>query len=361
MNFRIKWAILAVLIAIIEISRYCLSHYPNLIFIYDKIVFYPFQSFRHVLLDFIPFSAGDVIYIACGIALCYTFARWVYFIVKFRTYKSRLAASFLNFINIVLFAWLFFIVGWGANYYKQPLKQFWDLPPHRAHDTAGILAFDEMLTEKLNFYAPYYHTLSLQEINKRSKSYYHLYTNCVMKNYGLGVKPSLFSPFMESMAIDGYYNPFTGEGQVNDGIPSFMQPFVLCHEMAHQAGIAAEDDANLMAYALGTIAADSSFNYSSYFNIWLYAHNRLYRIDSAKARKLESQLNKLTRAHLDTLEQISRKYHNEATRYTNALYDNYLKMQDQKEGIRSYGNVASTAWLLELKRAASKPELIKIP
>ena len=222
----------------------------------------------------------------------------------------------------------------------------------------ALVSFDEFLVNRLNTYAPHYHSLSFADVNKRSIAYYQQFTDSRVRMHGLDVKPSLFAWFLERMEVDGYYNPFTGEGQVNSSLPSFVLPFVICHEMAHQAGIAAEGDANLMAYALGTTAKDSSFNYASYLDIWLYTNNRLYRHDSATARRMEMRLNSITKAHLDTLEQLSRKYNTEMSRYTNDIYDSYLKAHNQQEGIRSYGNVVTSAWLLEMKRTN---ELIKIP
>ena len=131
--------------------------------------------------------------------------------------------------------------------------------------------------------------------------------------------------------------------------------------MAHQAGIAAEGDANLMAYAVGTAGNDTSFSYSCYLNIWLYTNNRLWFRDSTLSKNLEAQLNPLTRAHIDTLEAISEKYHNDVTKYSGELYDSYLRMEHQKDGIRSYGNVSSSAWQLELQRSNGKKGLISIP
>jgi hypothetical protein len=182
-----------------------------------------------------------------------------------------------------------------------------------------------------------------------------------VKQYGLKIKPGLFGYFMRRLGVEGYYNPFTGEGQIDAELPAFTMPFLICHEMAHQAGIASEEDANLMAYALGTTTPDSTFRYSAYLNLWLYANNRLYRRDSTKAKELDSLLNKMTKAHIDTLDQISKKYQSDYTYYSNSLYDNYLKMQDQKEGIRSYSNVVVSAWLLEQKRSINSDSLIRIP
>jgi hypothetical protein len=129
--------------------------------------------------------------------------------------------------------------------------------------------------------------------------------------------------------------------------------------MAHQAGIAAEDDANLLSYAVGTIADDPTFRYSAYFNLWLYTHSRLRRADSSMAKKLALQLNPLTKSHLDTLKEIRRKYDSGVSDYSGAFYDGYLKLHHQKDGIESYNKVAITAWAWE--RRVRKDGVIELP
>jgi len=347
----------------------CVDLLPAHTSFYDHYIFYPFQTLRILLWGWLPLSIGDVLYVLGGFMLLITIIHWIRFALKFSTYKWQLAASVLNTINTVLFVYCLFIVGWGANYAKAQLRDFWGLkttlPEDRAErrktDSLALIAFNQFLVDKLNSCAPGYRNLSFAEINARSKAYYRTLTDSKVRMHGLDVKRSLFGYFMERVAIDGYYNPFTGEGQVNSNVPGFMMPFTVCHEMAHQAGIAAEGDANLMAYALGTATNDSTFNYSAYLNIWLYANARLYRRDSTSAKKLEAQLNKLTTAHIDTLEQLSKKYNNEVSVYSSELYDGYLKMQNQKEGIKSYGNVASGAWQLELQRKNGKMGVISVP
>ena len=351
MKLKRKLIALAVLVILLVICLNILPGHVSAINGYDRLVYYPLQSARNFLLGFIPFSIGDVIYVLGGVWALITLIRWVYFIIKFSAQKQRLAASVLRCINTILSVYLIFILGWGGNYYKQPLGLYWHLDKAVGHrmDTTALIAFDRFLLGRLNAYAAHYHTLSRHEVNERAQNYYDTYTDSRTKN-GLNVKASLFGYFMERMAIEGYYNPFTGEGQVNNSLPAFMRPFVICHEMAHQAGIAAEGDANLMSYALCTISGDSSFCYSAYLNIWLYTNNRLYFRDSALANSIETSLNPLTKAHIDTLEQISKEYHNDVTKYSGQVYDSYLRMQQQKEGIHSYGNVVSFAWQLELQR-----------
>ena len=46
----------------------------------------------------------------------------------------------------------------------------------------------------------------------------------------------------------GYYNPFTGEAQVNTNVPAFVIPFTTCHEMAHQIGYASESEASFVGF-----------------------------------------------------------------------------------------------------------------
>ena len=366
MKLKRKLILLLVLAVLIALA---VSVLPHCIPGYDRWFFYPFQSLRILLLGALPFSVGDVLYVAGGAMLLYTLIRWIYYALKFNRYRQQLAASVLNAINTALFIYLFFVMGWGANYAQPSLYQYWKLQTpeikdravRRSTDSLSLIAFNQFLLDKLNTTAPLYHPLSLQKTNERAKAAYRLCTDSKVKLHGLSVKPSMFGYFMERMAIDGYYNPFTGEGQINSRLPAFMMPFVVAHEMAHQAGIAAEGDANLMAYAVGTATNDAAFNYSCYLNIWLYANNRLFRRDSVSAKKFEGQLNKLTTAHIDTLEELSKKYDNDASRYGSELYDSYLKMQHQKEGIRSYGNVTTSAWQLEIQRMNGKVKMINIP
>lgn len=274
----------------------------------------------------------------------------------------------LNGLNTFLAVYICFIVFWGANYSKEQLAKFWGLPSapkgsrqeRRSRDMAVTVAVNKFLVGKLNRSAANYRTLPNTQINDRSVAYYRAYTNCSVKDGGLGVKTSLYSGLMQWMSVDGYYNPLTAEGQVNDKVPGFMMPFIVCHEMAHQAGIAAEGDANLMAYAVCTHGNDEIFKYSAYLNLWLYANNRLYRYDSGLANSFQRQLNALTLRQIDTLEAISAAHRGFLTHFTSNVYDSYLKLQRQENGIRSYGNVTREAWLLEQARARG-PKLIKIP
>ncbi len=375
MKIKRKLFSLAILVVITCLVYFLLPQFPGCIPGYDRHIYYPFQSFRGVLLGAIPFSIGDLIYIALGVGLLITLIKCVRYALNYQAQKELLALSSIKLLKTVLNFYLFFIIGWGANYYKPTLRQYWSLKPamtasqiadtskagRKKAITEQLEAFDQFLVDRLNEYSVHYHPLPVNTINERAKEYYGLYTDCRVTRYGLNIKPTLFGYFMERLGTEGYYNPFTGEGQVDTGLPAFTLPFLICHEMAHQAGIGSEEDANLMAYALGTTTPDSTFRYSCYLNIWQYTNNRLYRFDTSRANLFEHMLNKLTQSHLDTLEVLSEKYNNGYARLNSKLYDSYLKMNDQKDGIRSYSNVSASAWQLEKKRMNEAIAILKIP
>jgi hypothetical protein len=360
MRYKKKLIVLFVLLAIVTIIQYTLPYYPAAVSSYEKYIFHPFQSFRNVLFRFIPFSVGDILYTAGAIYLVYLVGKWIYFLVKYKTHLGRLGHSLLHTIMTVCICYILFFLGWGGNYYKPSLVTFWDINTTVYEQDTSLETFDRYLVNKLNAYAPHYKSASFKEIDNRAKVYYRDYTDSRTRNHGLDVKPSVFGSAMQYFGIQGYYNPFTGEAQINKSLPAFMMPFVVCHEMAHQSGIAAEDDANLLAYALGVKVPDVLFNYSAYLNLWLYTNARLSTMDTAKARGFRRMLNPLTIAHLDTLKQMRNRFKSEVSVYSGHLYDGYLKLHHQKDGIESYNKVAITAWAWELLNTR-KEELIHVP
>lgn len=382
MNIRRKLIVFALLLACTSIYAILESYYPNFTAAYNTCFYYPWQTLRIFITSLVPFSVGDILYIVAGALLLARTALWIINGFKVKQNVKTLAASILTAVNTILVVYLLFVLGWGANYNKEPLHKFWQLNDNLdtmllapessivATNTADsaknkrllpLIDFNYYILARLNEYVPGYKKMSLATINKHAIEYYSTYTDSRVSATGLQIKASIFGNFLERMAVEGYYNPFTGEGQVNAELPAYVMPFLASHEMAHQAGLAAEEDANLMAYVMSTATQDSSFRYSAYLAIWQYANNRLYRFDSVIANKLESKLNTSTLAHLDTLDKINNQYHKQMAHYSGEIYDSYLKINDQKDGIRSYANVAKSARLLEKSRKRNSSRKIAIP
>src|SRR6185369_11733527 len=87
------------------------------------------------------------------------------------------------------------------------------------------------------------------------------YSNTCLENEFLdyrssSIKPSMIGYIGNYLGFSGYYNPFSGEAQVNTTVPSYIKPFTTCHEIGHQLGYAKENEANFA----GFLSAKSSNN-----------------------------------------------------------------------------------------------------
>jgi hypothetical protein len=360
LRYKRKAIVLGILILLVFIIQFVFPRHLALASFYNSYIFRPFQSLRNIVFGIIPFSVGDVLYLIGFFALLTVIIRWLYLLVRIRRYHHELAHSLMNSIISFGLVYLLFFIGWGGNYYRSTLSKFWKLPASEQPAEDAIRAYDSFLIQRLNALAPHYRGQSFEETNQQARMYYRTLTDSRTKLRSMKAKASLYGYFMQYFGIQGYYNPFTGEAQVNSMLPRFMLPFVVCHEMAHQSGIAAEDDANLLSYAVCTAAPDTAFVYSGYFNLWLYAQSRLKAIDTMQAKQFMARLNPVSKAQLDTLRALRRKYRSSLSDYSGQLYDSYLRLNRQKDGINSYDNVALSAWLWEQNKNL-RGAVIKIP
>lgn len=361
MRYKRKLIITGTLLVLTAVIQYFMPLNDQLVDFYNDYIFQPFQWLRNLIFGHIPFSIGDLLYIAAALIIITVIIRWGYFIARFRSHKKFMGQSLLNVCWVLMVVYILFFIGWGGNYNKASLVSYWKLNAGASDHDSVLINYERFLIGKLNELAPQYRDERFRSINKRAHAYFTDYTDGRAKVNGLKVKPSFFGYFMQYLGIQGYYNPFTGEAQVNRFLPSFMLPFVTCHEMAHQYGIAAEDDANLLAYALCISSHDKDFSYSGYFNIFLYTHSRLRFADSAQASTLLLTLNDISHSQLDTLRAIRRRYRSEVSVYSSALYDRYLKLNNQTNGIDSYFGVVLSSWAWEEQRKVQPLGKLRIP
>lgn len=358
MRYKKKLIGLLIVVVLFTIIQTVLPYKPLWTIIYADYVFVPFQSLRNVIFGWSQLSFGDLLYFALGVILLILIVKWIYFIFSIRQNGQKLLRSFINTVLFVCSVYLLFLIGWGGNYYKPSLTTYWHLDKTKWQKDSSEIVYDKYLIKQLNAYATGFTPLKFKEVRGNAMDYYKRHTDCKARLHGLNIKPSIYGFLMQHLGIQGYYNPLTGEAQVNRFLPSFMLPFVVTHEMAHQAGIAAEDDANLMAYTISIQSGDPTFRYSAYLNMWLYNHNRIRRRDSVLADEMRSWLNPLTLQHLDTLKQIRLRYKSDFSNYSSSIYDVYLKMLQQKEGIGSYNQAVITAWSWEQNDTLRRKKLM---
>ncbi len=159
------------------------------------------------------------------------------------------------------------------------------------------------------------------------------------------------------LGYGGYYNPFSGEAQINDHMPGFMLPFIGVHEVAHQLGYARESDANFIGYLASMQSPDSSLHYAANLEMFLYAHGALRKSDSVLSKQYLKQLSPVAQADLEEYRSFAKKYHGPLDTLTTWFYTRFLQFNNQPEGMRSYNR--SMVLLYNYKKKPAKAGLEK--
>lgn len=160
------------------------------------------------------------------------------------------------------------------------------------------------------------------------------------------VKPVPFSALAAWGFLGGVYIPFTAEPHVNVAVPRTSTPFSSLHEMAHQRGVAREDEANFVAFYVGTRHGDADLAYSSWLRGAGYAVTAWASsepeaagaawagVSAAVARDLAEQ-RAWRDAHQSPLEGVGR-----------SVNGAYLRSNGVRDGVESYGRVVDlmAAW-----------------
>ena len=150
-------------------------------------------------------------------------------------------------------------------------------------------------------------------------------------------KPVMLSELMCYTGITGIYFPFTGEANININTPLPSLPHVVTHEMAHQRGYAREDEANFIAYLTCIFHWDVKFKYSGHLLALTHSMNALYKEDKENYDFLKNRYSDGLKRDLTYINTFWKKYDGPVEKISNDLNDAYLKANNQKDGVKSYG------------------------
>jgi hypothetical protein len=158
------------------------------------------------------------------------------------------------------------------------------------------------------------------------------------------VKPIILSEPMTYTHISGVYTYFTGESNVNTNFPDYTLPYTAAHELAHQRGIAREDEANFVAFLVCIESDDPYIKYSGYMSVYEYVLNALYRADKNLYKKALNNCNNFLYGEMVAYNLFFKKYEdNVVADVSTSVNNGYLQSQGQSAGSRSYGMVVDLA------------------
>lgn len=157
------------------------------------------------------------------------------------------------------------------------------------------------------------------------------------------VKPVMLSKAMSYTHITGVYTFFTGEANLNVAFPDYTLPFTAAHELAHQRGIAREDEANFMAFLVCQRSEDPYIRYSGYLSLLEHVLSALYSASPSLYSKACMSLPRPVLREMKAFSNFFEPYRDSvASDVSGAVNDTFLTMNGT-EGTRSYGMVVDLA------------------
>lgn len=165
------------------------------------------------------------------------------------------------------------------------------------------------------------------------------YPSLSVGSFRTDAKAVLLSRGMTALDLTGIYSFFTGEANVNVHFPDYCIPFTVAHELAHQRGIARENEANFIAF-LSCISSDNAYvRYSGYLNMYEYIASALNKTDKDSLSAVYAITDARIMGEMRAYREFYLENQNELLgRISGFVNDKYLKAQGT-EGIVSYGLV----------------------
>ncbi len=320
-----------------------LADYPKLVERYYSESVYPvICHLLHPVLNIFPFSVGDLLYLFVIGYLIYALLR----LIKLAFKKEFIGVIFLiaGIIIRVQVAVLIFYLFWGMNYFRVSAGERLNLRDTN-YTTTSLKAVTAMLIDSANSCRA---RLTPADLAQNNSAIYQTAIQAVSKlsadsvnfrTYHPGVKPSLLTLLLNYIGTSGYFNPFTGEAQINYQMPVFNRPVIACHEMSHQMGYGAEDEADFAGFLAGIGSHDRLLRYSAYHLAVDEFMHALYYRDSLANKALKPRVSAAVHHDFVMERAYWLYYQNKAEILSSIFYDKFLKANNQPQGLGTYNRM----------------------
>jgi hypothetical protein len=350
MKRRKFWICTIVLVTAAIIIKFYSAN-PNRVEAGYAVGFYPsMAAFFRFIFGWLPFSFGDILLGAAGLWLLWKLIDGVKALIKKRVTKTSFLDGLKKVIIILLLINVVFNFFWGINYNRQGIASQLNLKMDSVNYT-DLAKVTTLLIEKMNASKKYLLTNNITYptnvvlFKKIKAAYDKAKLQFPFLQYrNVSIKPSMWGWLGNYTGFSGYYNPFTGEAQVNTTIPKFLQPFTTCHEVAHQLGYAKEEEANTVGYLAALNSGDSLLLYSTYFDLYSYTSRQLrfesfIRKDTLLIKELNKMIITAVKADMKEVIIFYNRYRNPVEPFVRKGYGFYLKNNNQPKGVLAYDDV----------------------
>jgi len=310
-----------------------------------------------LLTGWLPISLAEFLVFASPIILVAVFVICVRKSERGTRYFIRCIAALLS---VLLLVYAGFVFVFAAGYRGYTLAEKMELDTENI-ENEDLYSTMYLIRNKLNelskevLYAeekgsvrPYSHAetvkLCLESYDKLEAEYGFI------KNFKSSVKQLVVSELMTYTHISGMYTFFTGEANLNTNYPYYVTVFTTAHEMAHQRGIAREDEANFIAYLVCIGSEDPYMQYCGYLSMYEYLIGSMRKASPTLHGDLVKGLADEVKYDLYCYSKFFDKYRESvASEVSNVVNNTYLEMQGTP-GTISYSMVAELALAYHAKQ-----------
>ena len=305
----------------------------------------PWHRFCSRLCSHVSFSVAELL-IVLGVlaALAYL----IFSIVQLIRRPERLKRVYRMILTaLTAFSLIYggFCLFWGAYYYSADFEEqsgIYGVPV----STEQLAAVTRYFTDLLNGYDGQIRRSSdgcfaedLDAVFGRSPGLYRAVEENLpcLSGDGIAAKPFFFSRFMSYINFTGFFFPFTGEANINVDSPAALVPSTIAHEIAHQRGVAEEDEANFVGVLACLENGDPVYAYSACLMAYIHLGNALYRADYDAWLENYSRLADGPRQDLAENNAYWAQFETPVSTVSDSVYTGFLQSYGQTLGLKTYG------------------------
>ncbi len=245
---------------------------------------------------------------------------------------------------------------WGFNYHRQSIDSQLNIQRAQLTSTELRAVLEEQTLHLLmaraavqsDTAAPVAQVLPTQGLESSIRSEMeHAFAQMGLFRVGRprGRRP-FWNGFLLRFGAAGIYNPFTGECNIDRGLPDLTKPYTLAHELCHGYGYGDEGTCNFLAYVALAQSPNAYYRYSAELDFWRELAAAYRKTHPDELAKLWHQLPSGPKADILQIQRTIAQYPEYFEAFRRKAYDQYLKAQGIQEGIQNYGTVIElvVAW-----------------
>ena len=294
-------------------------------------------------------SVMELLYVLAGAAALVYVVGSVIAVVKARGRRGRRAyGAVLLAADVCLTVYALFCLMWGVNYWTDSFQDRSGITaqPVAAEDLEAVTAYfaqqladtaDSVPRDENGVYA-----VPKEQILAESRLVYGGVTELFpfLDFRDTGVKAVGCSRFMSIMGFTGVYFACIGESNVNVDSPACLLPSTVAHELAHQRGIAWEQECNFLGVLASVTSGMPDYVYSGWLLGFIHLGNALYETDPEAYWAIRNALPETVSADLrDNNAYWDQFRDNVVEKVSDTVYDAALKSYGDANGMKSYSMV----------------------